>query len=162
MTDSTVSRRDFLKRAWQGATTLVATSMGYVGWRFLSSRTDDAQTGRIIIAGSPDAFLPGSVTPFPQGQFYLVRADNGGFLALSRQCTHLACMVLWQEETFRCPCHGSEFERTGHLINPPASHDLWHYKIAVENNRLVVDTGQRLERSANPSDDYIYIPEDQT
>ncbi|MCI0710859.1 MAG: Rieske 2Fe-2S domain-containing protein [Chloroflexi bacterium] len=37
----------------------------------------------------------------------------------------MACTVLWQGKTFRCPCHESEFERTGNVINSPASQALW-------------------------------------
>ena len=162
MTGPIFSRRDFLKRAWQGATALVAASLGYVGWRFLESRTGMSQTGAAIVAGSPDSFLPGSVTPFPEGKFYLVRAADGGFLALSRQCTHLACTVLWQENTFRCPCHGSEFESTGRVINPPASNALGCYQITFENGRIVVDTGRKLKRSDNLSDDFAYLTESDT
>jgi nitrite reductase/ring-hydroxylating ferredoxin subunit len=162
MTGPVMSRRGFLKRAWQGVTALVATSMGYVGWRFLESRPQDERTVKVVVAGSIESFLPGSVTPFPSGQFYLVRSQDGGFLALSQQCTHLACTVLWQNETFRCPCHGSEFEHTGHVINSPASEALWRYQVNIEDNRIVVDTSRKLERSANPADDFVYRSDDPT
>lgn len=162
MTQPTFSRRDFLKRAWQGTTALVAASFGYIGWRFLDSRTVINQTGTVIVAGSADSFLPGSVTPFPEGKFYLVRTEDGGFLALSRQCTHLACTVLWQGKTFRCPCHGSEFESTGQVINPPASQALWRYEITIEDNRLVVDTRRKVTQSESPSEDFVYAAEGDT
>lgn len=162
MTETSVSRREFLKQAWQGATALVVASLGYVGWRFMDSRTSDEQVGKRIVVGNPEAFLLGSVTPFPEDQFFLVRASDGGFLALSRQCTHLACTVLLQDITFRCPCHGSEFDHTGWVINPPASDPLWRYMITIEDNRIVVDTRHKLKRGEALSSDFVYAPESDT
>ena len=49
--------------------------------------------GGLVVAGPSDAFAPGRVTAFPAGKFYLVRLEDGGFLALNRQCTHLGCSV---------------------------------------------------------------------
>ena len=48
--------------------------------------------GRVITAGEVDDFDVASVTYFPEGRFYLSRVDSG-FLALSRKCTHLGCVV---------------------------------------------------------------------
>jgi cytochrome b6-f complex iron-sulfur subunit len=70
-------------------------------------------------AGIVDDFPPGSVTPFNAGRFYLVRQQDGGFLALYRKCTHLGCAVPWNpaEGRFVCPCHASAFEMDGQVIN---------------------------------------------
>ena len=38
--------------------------------------------------------------------------EDGGFLALHRQCTHLGCTVPWvpARQAFVCPCHASAFD----------------------------------------------------
>ena len=47
---------------------------------------------------------------------------NGGFLAMSRTCTHLGCTVPWVEDEgrFVCPCHSSVFDINGDVVDPPA------------------------------------------
>ncbi len=54
------------------------------------------------------------------------RDDAGTLAALSPDCTHLGCRVSWNtaEWSWDCPCHGSRFDRDGHVIHAPAVHDL--------------------------------------
>jgi glycine/D-amino acid oxidase-like deaminating enzyme/nitrite reductase/ring-hydroxylating ferredoxin subunit len=53
---------------------------------------------------------------------------EGKVHCMSAICPHLKCVVGWNasEETWDCPCHGSRFDRRGHVINGPANRDLTH------------------------------------
>ena len=90
------------------------------------------------------------MTAFPQGRFYLVRLQDGGFLALSRECTHLGCTVPWVEEEnrFVCPCHSSAFDIRGEVINPPAPRALDIFEVRIENRIVKVNTANVRRRSA--------------
>lgn len=105
--------------------------------------------GAIVRAGTTKDFAPDSVTAFPRGQFYLARLEDGGFLAISRTCTHLGCTVPWvdKEKKFACPCHASAFDITGDVINAPAPRALDLFPITIENHVLKVNTGKRIKRS---------------
>jgi cytochrome b6-f complex iron-sulfur subunit len=94
-----------------------------------------------------------------QGKFYLARLDDGGFPAMSRNCTHLSCSVPWasKESKFVCPCHSSEFDITGEIINPPAPRALDLYPIAIENNILSVDTSKLRKRSGFEASQVVYV-----
>ncbi len=43
-----------------------------------------------------------------------------------KYCAHLGCELTWNEvtKTWDCPCHGSRYERDGHLIEGPSVHSL--------------------------------------
>lgn len=54
------------------------------------------------------------------------RDEDGSLHELSGVCTHLGCIVTWNsvEHTWDCPCHGSRFDKYGHVINGPTNRDL--------------------------------------
>jgi cytochrome b6-f complex iron-sulfur subunit len=103
-----------------------------------------------VVAGPLERFEPGSVTAFPAGKFYLVRLEDGGLLALHRECTHLGCTVPWvaAEGRFECPCHGSAFDATGAVLTPPAPRPLDLLAVRIENGIVKIDVSKRQRRSA--------------
>ncbi len=50
------------------------------------------------------------------------RDESGGLHAVSAVCTHMGCLVGWNEtdRTWDCPCHGSRFALDGEVIHGPA------------------------------------------
>lgn len=56
---------------------------------------------------------------------------KGKITALSAICTHMGCLVDWNnaEKSWDCPCHGSRFSKEGKVITSPAVEDLPQYKI---------------------------------
>jgi Rieske Fe-S protein len=100
------------------------------------------------IAGSIEDFPVNSVTPDRVSKYYLVRTDDGGFIALSLICSHLGCSVLWDETKgqFICPCHSSAFDRLGNVINSPAPRALDYYPVIIEEGKVKVDLTQKKKR----------------
>jgi cytochrome b6-f complex iron-sulfur subunit len=147
------SRRNFFKTAWMilGGAALFEGAW-VVGDLLGRGRPDigPAKADSLLVAGPLERFEVGSVTPFPQGKFYLVRLLDGGFLALSRECTHLGCTVPWDKksERFVCPCHASSFSIKGEVMNPPAPRPLNTYAVRIENKIVKVDIGSVQKRSA--------------
>jgi Rieske Fe-S protein len=147
-----VSRRSFFSILWSLLGLAAAVELGWIAVSFLrpsKQRSDDSTAGKTVQAGTVASFAAGTVTAFQRGQFYLVRLDSGGFLAVSCKCTHLGCTVPWveKEKKFLCPCHASAFDVTGSVISAPASRALDLLPITIENTVVKVDTSRRIKRS---------------
>jgi cytochrome b6-f complex iron-sulfur subunit len=161
MERETYSRRSFLSKLWVVLGTLTFAELVVVVIAFFKPRkprTTAAEQAAVIVAGAVDNFEPGTVSAFVRGKFYLARLEDGGFLAMSRTCTHLSCTVPWVsgENRFICPCHSSEFDIRGEVIKPPAPRALDLYPVAIENNVLRVDTSKLTKRSEFSTDQVTY------
>lgn len=144
-----MNRRGFLTKAWLGLGGLALVEYIWIVVDFLRPRKPRTEAdAAIIIAGPIERFEPSSVTAFPKGKFYLARLEDGGFLALSRQCTHLGCTVPWvaDEKRFVCPCHASAYDAKGAVLNPPAPRALDLYAVRIENGIVKVDTSRPIKR----------------
>jgi len=160
-TQAGTNRRSFLNWLWVGLG--LAALVEFVGLvnAFLTSRKpqtaqQDAQT--VIMAGQVDNFKANSVTAFPRGHFYLVCLEGGGFLAISRRCTHLGCTVPWHAEQmkFICPCHSSTFDIHGDVIEAPAARPLDLFRLTIENKVIKVHTGERIKRAGFQTGQIVY------
>jgi glycine/D-amino acid oxidase-like deaminating enzyme/nitrite reductase/ring-hydroxylating ferredoxin subunit len=92
-----------------------------VGARFVGDRLSPGKAAAAELA-------PGQGAIVRDGRRKLaVHRDEAGELhVLSARCTHLGCLVRWNEAetTWDCPCHGSRFAADGTLVEGPAVEDL--------------------------------------
>ncbi|HEX5445571.1 MAG TPA: FAD-dependent oxidoreductase [Pirellulales bacterium] len=77
-----------------------------------------------------------SVDEIPRGRGAVVRRgmrkiaayrdEQGSLHECSAVCTHLGCIVHWADasKTWDCPCHGSQFDPHGQVVNGPANTPL--------------------------------------
>ena len=153
MADVDPNKRRFLGRAFRVLGGLAILEAGWIAISALLPRKPDtslADGPDVQAVGPVERFEPGSVTAFADGKFYLVRLEDGGFLAVHRKCTHLGCSVPWvaDEQRFACPCHASAFNIRGEVINAPAPRPLDLFPVAIENGIVKVDAGRLIRRSA--------------
>jgi glycine/D-amino acid oxidase-like deaminating enzyme/nitrite reductase/ring-hydroxylating ferredoxin subunit len=64
----------------------------------------------------------GAVVGRGRGKIAVYRDERGTIHQHSAVCTHLYCIVNWNdtEKTWDCPCHGSRFDPYGNVVNGPA------------------------------------------
>lgn len=61
----------------------------------------------------------------------IYKDKNGKVYAVEPTCTHLGCLLTWNnlDKTWDCPCHGSRFDYNGKNIYEPAVENLPKYEI---------------------------------
>ena len=159
--ETNTGRRNFLNRLWLFLAALGLVEFAAIVFSFLRSQSPSTRaqaSENWMDAGRVDDFEPGTVTAFPRGGFYLSRLADGGFLALSRKCTHLGCTVPWieKEKKFACPCHASVYDIKGDVLESPATRALDMFTTRIENDTVRVEIGRPIKRNRFESDQPAY------
>jgi len=144
-------RRDFLSKVWKLLGFVALAELAFFTITLLRPGRKDLKKNPstlIKVAGSVEDFPKNSVTPDRVNKFFLIRGEDGGFLALSLTCSHLGCSVIWDQTKgqFVCPCHSSAFDKLGNVINSPAPRPLDYFPVLVEAGKVKIDLGQKLKR----------------
>lgn len=116
--------------------------------------------GGTVVAGQAADFKVGDVKIVREGKFYVTRVPEG-FFALYWKCPHLGCTVPWVDQDpampgppgggdlayvdhgrFKCPCHGSIYNRYGQIIQGPAPRPMDRFPVKIDGSgRISVETG---------------------
>lgn len=64
--------------------------------------------------------------------------ENGDYAALLMECTHKGCTVRPAGNILACPCHGSEYNRKGEVIESPAERNLMSFKVTHDENNIYI------------------------
>lgn len=105
---------------------------------------------KVFKIGPINTIQPNSVIFEAEQRTFVVREEKGSFYALSAVCTHLGCTTKWNdsgtagtpEAVISCPCHGSLFNKYGEVIQGPAPRGLDRYRIKLEDDKIVINTGE--------------------
>ena len=150
-----VSRRAFLSRAVLGIAALTTAFLGAVlaaaalapalskrpeKWVDVG-KTEDFPAGSIKTAqiGYPvkDGFYESTVS---KPVFVFHQASPDQFTVFSSRCTHLGCMLRWDEgkNLFLCDCHGGQFRPDGGVKAGPPPRAMDRYPTMVKDGHLFV------------------------
>jgi len=71
----------------------------------------------------------------------IIHPNEQEVLALSAICTHLGCVVKWNDgkKELDCPCHGGRFDIKGNVLSGPPPAPLASYKARVEDEYIVIE-----------------------
>ncbi len=154
-----VTRQEFLNLAWLASLGFLVVVSGGVTFFFSLPRFKEGEFGGAFALGTVTD-LPAVGTPpvnNPKGKFWLTRPEGGGVLALYKVCTHLGCLYAWldEEDIFRCPCHGSQFQYDGSYIQGPAPRSLDRFVVQAVDP----DTGEVIAETDPVSGAPLSLPE---
>jgi cytochrome b6-f complex iron-sulfur subunit len=139
-----MTRREFVARLGIGGVLLGGASLVAAAARFLAPSVETAEPTRAS-GPLPSELAAGLPVFLAANRTWLLR-DSGGVYALAATCTHLGCTVRWEDGRFRCPCHGSEYNVGGGVLQGPAMRPLTLVWVGADaNGRLVVDRAKAVE-----------------
>ena len=133
-------RRKFLFIMLGGLGALIGAATAWPVFRFLSPRE----------AGSGDSQIVVSRDEVPSGKAHffeyrgkpavVLQTSPGAFVALSAVCTHLGCVVAWQDQAgeFLCPCHGGRFSADGQVLGGPPPRPLESLVVELDGDQLKI------------------------
>ena len=135
-----MERRQLLKSslAFLGTTTLI--SFVYPASKFLIPPKSNAQDAQVTL--DKDQIPPGTAKEVLYNDIPLVIINRrgSGFIALSRVCTHLGCLVGYDKFNNKlvCPCHAGEFDLEGRVLSGPATKSLQRYSLKITADQITI------------------------
>jgi len=134
-----INRRDFLKKSVKAVIIGTAALTAFDVTRLLASVPKEFSVPEnnipkvINISDYPELTSVGGYANITETLFVL-RTSQSKFLALNLTCTHKKCTVEFDGNSFECPCHGSEYSKTGKVTNGPATKNLKNYKTTYDSD----------------------------
>lgn len=113
-----------------------------IGYLWPPSRASGGGSGRVQVGTAAD--FPagqGKVVPVNDRPVIVVNTAQGGVKAFSAICTHLGCIVEWDQsrQFILCPCHDGRFNPiTGAVISGPPPSPLPPLALTVEGDAIYV------------------------
>jgi cytochrome b6-f complex iron-sulfur subunit len=111
----------------QGLPVVAATDANGAVVVTIDSTSPLAAVGSAALVQSPSALV------------LVAHVAQSSFTALSSTCTHQACRITgYANQTFVCPCHGSQFNTSGGVVNGPAFAPLAQFHTQFTGNTLTI------------------------
>jgi len=108
--------------------------LGVVSGQFAGSSVQ-VQTAGTALTDVGGAALVQSVA----GVFLVARTSASAFTTVEAVCTHEGCTVNGQDGSiYVCPCHGSRYDRNGHVVGGPATASLRQYPNSFANGVVTI------------------------
>jgi cytochrome b6-f complex iron-sulfur subunit len=137
-----ITRRRFLDFAITFFIGLGAIGTVYPVLRFLFPPKEN-------VGGREEKILAGELSEIPEGKSKFFRFRNKpsiiintkvGITAVSAVCTHLGCIVKWDETThlLKCPCHEGIFDPTGKVLSGPPPKPLAPLQVQIVEDKIYV------------------------
>lgn len=133
-------RRTFLWLMAAGLGGLLTAAAGWPLLRFLSPSGGAGEGEKVVLKRADVPMGSAHFFQFRGKPAVALQPRPGEYLALSAVCTHLGCVVQWQEGKgeFLCPCHAGRFSVTGAVLGGPPPRPLEPLPIAVNGDQLLI------------------------
>ncbi|PLX89676.1 MAG: cytochrome B6 [Desulfuromonas sp.] len=133
-------RRTFLGVLLGGFSVALGAALGWPVFKFLAPRAGADEAQQVKIPRDQVAIGGAHFFNFQGRPAVILQPEAGNFVALSAVCTHLGCIVKWENDKgeFLCPCHGGQFSASGQVLGGPPPKPLDTYPVAVVDQDIMV------------------------
>lgn len=133
-------RRKFLFTMLGGLGALIGAASAWPVFRFLSPVSADDSDAKVVVARGEVAPDKAHFFQYRGKPAVVLQPAPGQFVALSAVCTHLGCVVAWQEQAgeFECPCHGGRFSAEGLVLAGPPPSPLETFTVEIDGDQLKI------------------------
>jgi cytochrome b6-f complex iron-sulfur subunit len=140
------SRRGFLR--WLGGLTIVSTAVmvltPVVTFLIPNAASQASGGGKVLVAKTSD-IPPGAGKVVAMGSKPAIIVNVAGAVkAYSAICTHLGCVVAWNDMIgmIQCPCHDGRFNpASGAVVSGPPPTALASLTVSVEGDQIFLSEG---------------------
>ena len=135
-------RRKFLFTMLGGIGALIGAASAWPVFRFLSPSDAGDGNDQAIVPRSDVALGKAHLFQYRGKPAVILQPSPGNFIALSAVCTHLGCVVAWQDqaEEFLCPCHGGRFSADGKVLGGPPPKPLESFVVEQLRKKAISKT----------------------
>jgi cytochrome b6-f complex iron-sulfur subunit len=134
-------RRSFLGKVVGGVGAAVAISTLYPVIKYIIPPVKKFSNLTELVVGKASEVPEntGKIFQFNKDKVIVIN-DNGNLTACSAVCTHLGCLVHWDNalNIISCPCHGAKYKQTGEIISGPQPLPLPVFKARVDGENLII------------------------
>jgi len=127
-------RRRLLKWLTGGFLSLWGFGFAWVIASFLKPlHSQGSLAERVIKVGPLDSLPVGRAQLVRRGRepMFVIRTGEESMVGLAGVCTHLHCVLHWddEQEQLQCPCHEGAFDVNGNVLKGPAARGLRRYRV---------------------------------
>lgn len=133
-----MDRRKFLSFLLTAFGTGAFVSLAYPLIRYLAPPKPDVGTARQTLKKSDIGDAKEIL--FQETPTIIINRPGKGYIALSRVCTHLGCLLEYDklQKKLICPCHAGVFNLEGRVVSGPPPEPLLTFPLRVEGEDITI------------------------
>lgn len=134
------NRRAFLQKILALLGLAAFASFLYPFFKYFSPPAGEAGAKTLVLSKADIPVGEAKDIVFNNTPCVVINRPDKGFIALSRVCTHLGCLVDFQKDKKRllCPCHAGTYDLSGTVTSGPPPKPLQQFPVKVVGDSLII------------------------
>lgn len=143
-TNQPTTRRGFLDLLLALCSAVAGVAMAIPGLMYLWPAARGSGGENVELEGADSMAVGQSAMLQVGGKAVIVVRQRSGFKAFSAVCTHLGCLVRWDQsqKVFVCPCHAAKFDAAGKVVSGPPPAPMPVYAVKDVDGKIYIVSSQ--------------------